>query len=359
MAAPQWIHPAIRAMRGYTPGEQPPAGQRIIKLNTNENPYPPPTEVLDAIRATVGDPLRRYPDPDASGVREAAARAYGLDPEQVVVGNGSDELITLFLRAAVAPGGMVVAPGPTYSLYATLVRIQGGYYREFPWKANGAVPVEALVEQDPSLIFIVRPNSPTGHACPLEDIDTLCSAVECPVVLDEAYADFAADSGLSLLPKHPNLVIIRTLSKGFSLAGLRVGLAFVQAEVATEIHKVRDSYNVDCLAQAGAEATLNQIEAFRPAITAVVNERSRLDRELRAEGFQVIASQANFLFARVPDGRGAAWYRGLKGRGILVRHFPEPEDLADGVRITVGTAEENTTLIQSLKSLMPEEGGGS
>ncbi|HKJ70439.1 MAG TPA: histidinol-phosphate transaminase [Gammaproteobacteria bacterium] len=352
MSISHWVRPEIRAMTGYQPGEQPAPGQRVIKLNTNENPHPAPTEVVEAIReAAAAETLRRYPVPDARPVREAAGRAYGLDPAQVVVGNGSDDLLTMLLRTFVAPGAAVVAPAPTYSLYDTLTRIQGGVYREVPWGVGGSLLVRAIADAGPALVFVTRPNAPFGFACGLDQVAALCRAVDAPVVVDEAYADFAADSALALLADHPNLIVLRTFSKGFSLAGLRLGLGFAHPEAAAELHKVRDSYNVDALAQAGAVAALDHLDAFRPNTEAVVRERGRLTAALRERGFGVADSQANFVFARVPDGDGAPWYEALKAKGILVRHFPEPEELAEGLRITVGAAEENDALLEALDGI--------
>lgn len=352
MGVGDWVRPEIGAMAGYQPGEQPAPGQRVIKLNTNENPHPVPTEVLEAVReAVAAETLRRYPVPDARAVREAAARAYGLETEQVVVGNGSDDLLTMLLRTFVAPGANVVAPAPTYSLYDTLTRIQGGTYREVSWGVGGSLLIRAIADADPALVFVTRPNAPFGFACGLDQVASLCRAVDAPVVLDEAYADFAADSALPLLAEHPNLIVTRSFSKGFSLAGLRLGLGFARPEVAEQLHKVRDSYNVDALAQAGAAAALDHLDAFRPNTEAIQRERGRLTAALRERGFQVAESQANFVFARVPDGDGGPWYRALKERGILVRHFPEPEELAEGLRISVGTAEENDALLGAIDAI--------
>jgi len=349
MSISDWVRPAIRAMAGYQPGEQPAPGQRVVKLNTNENPYPAPAPVLEALRdAAAGEALRRYPVPDARPVKEAAARAYGLDPEQVVVGNGSDDLLTMLLRTFVGEGGPVVAPAPTYSLYETLTTIQGGAYREVPWGVGGSLLIRAIADADPALVLITRPNAPYGFACGLDQVAALCRAVDAPVVLDEAYADFGDDNGLALLADHPNLVVTRSFSKGFSLAGLRLGLGFAHPEVAAQLHKVRDSYNVDALAQAGAVGALDNLEAFRPNLEEVVAERARLTGALRERGFRVAESQANFLFARVPGDDARPWYEALKERGVLIRYFPEPEELADGLRITVGTPEENDALLEAL-----------
>jgi histidinol-phosphate aminotransferase len=353
MGIADWVRPVIGAMKGYTPGEQPGPGARVVKLNTNENPYAAPPPVLEAIAdAATGERLRRYPAPEATPVREAAGRAYELDPQRVVVGNGSDELLTMALRTFIDPGGVVAAPGPTYSLYPTLSQIQGATYREVPWRPEGGVPVQSLLEQRPSLMFVARPNSPSGHACPLDEVALLCRSLSGVVVLDEAYVDFADDDGLGLLADHDNLLITRSFSKGWSLAGLRVGLGFTSPELAAELHKVRDSYNLDALAQAGAAAALDHRGTYTPLIDAIRAERTRLGEALTHRGWRVAPSQANFLFARVPAGTdAAAVYQGLKDNGVLVRHFPEPAELADGLRITVGSPEENDTLLATLDRL--------
>jgi histidinol-phosphate aminotransferase len=212
--------------------------------------------------------------------------------------------------------------------------------------------VEEIAERRPSLVFVARPNSPSGHACPLTDVARLCRSVAAPVVLDEAYVDFADDDGLALLGEHDNLIITRSFSKGWSLAGLRVGLGFTSPAIATELHKVRDSYNLDTLAQAGAAAALEHRGAYAPFIDAVRAERKRLSDALSHRGWQPQPSQANFVFARAPQGVEAhAVYEGLKAAGVLVRHFPEPAELADGLRISIGTPEENDTLLRALDRL--------
>ncbi len=352
MSISDWVRPEVRKMNGYQPGEQPALGEEVIKLNTNENPYPPPPVVMEALRQAC-DPqiLRRYPRPDAAPVRKAAAQVFALGPDQVVVGNGSDELLTMLMRAFASPGAVVAAPGPTYSLFETLVTIQGAEYQEIPWTDTGEIPVDHLLATEPDLVFVVRPNAPTGHACSQESIAALCRRLDAPVVLDEAYAHFADDDGLSLLAEHPNLIILRSFSKGLSLAGLRLGLGFARAEVAAELHKVRDSYNVDALAQAAATAALNNREDFRPTWELVKAERRRLTEALRQRGFVVADSQANFVFARIPGKDGGAWYQSLKERGVLVRHFPDRPELADGFRITVGKPEENEALLEALDAI--------
>ncbi|MBF0178154.1 MAG: histidinol-phosphate transaminase [Magnetococcales bacterium] len=347
MALHHWVRPNILAMAGYVPGEQPPTGQQVIKLNTNENPYGPPEVVCRAIVAAVGDLLRLYPPPDAKPVREAAATAFGLHPDQVVVGNGSDDLLTMILRLFVDTGRLVAAPDPTYTLYEPLTRMQNGRYVAIPWGESLTLPVTELAAVQAHLIIVARPNAPTGHAVDLDSVADLCRRTSGVVVLDEAYADFADDTGLKLLSEHPNLLIIRSFSKSLSMAGLRVGLGFASPALAMEMHKVRDSYNLDRLAQVAATAALTHLEAFRPAIDAIRAERQRITGQLRQRDFQVPDSQANFILATVPPGSltGAEWSTALKQQGILVRHFAADPRLADKLRITIGSPAEMEALL--------------
>jgi histidinol-phosphate aminotransferase len=344
------VQTVIRNMEGYVPGEQPKSSERVIKLNTNENPYPPPESVLRAIRARVDENLRRYPDPSSSPVRHAAARAYGFNPEQILVGNGSDDLLNIITRTFTAPGRTMAVPYPTYSLYSTMAAIQNARFVTVPWDSGGRLPVEALQATDPALVFVARPNSPSGHSVALEDVSRLCEALpRVAVVLDEAYADFGEDNGFPLLQDHPNLIVTRTFSKGQSLAGLRIGLAFTSPEFAYQMHKVRDSYNVDALAQAGAVAVLENLEDYTPIIRKIVEQRERLSTELTARGFQVSPSQGNFLLVKVPPGanNGFDWKEKLKDRGILVRYFDRP-GLRDKLRISIGTPHEINTLLREI-----------
>ncbi|MBF0285908.1 MAG: histidinol-phosphate transaminase [Magnetococcales bacterium] len=356
MSLQQWVRPEILAMAGYVPGEQPAPGRSFIKLNTNENPYPPPRPVLEAIAANADQRLRLYPEPSSRPVREAAARAYGLHPDHVVAGNGSDDLLTMILRTFVGPGERVAAPGPTYSLYPELTHLQGGVYVESPWLAEGGLPVAALAEHRAKVTFVTRPNAPTGHVVPLSQVAELCQATAAfgVVVLDEAYVDFAEDHGLGLLVDHPNLLVTRSFSKSFCLAGLRIGLGFMSAELAGQMHKVRDSYNLDRLAQAAAEAALGRLDLYAPLWEAVRLERRRVSEALRQRGFTVGESQANFVLAAIPPGRldGAGWTGELKNAGILVRYFAADPRLRDRIRITIGLPEEMDRLLDAVDGLL-------
>ncbi|MBF0358675.1 MAG: histidinol-phosphate transaminase [Magnetococcales bacterium] len=354
MNRPNPARPDIQLMSGYTPGEQPDASRPIIKLNTNENPFPPPKAVLEAIVAAATESLRLYPEPSSRPIREAAARAYNLKPEQIIAGNGSDDILTMILRTFVSSGQIVTAPCPTYSLYETLTKIQGGIFQQTPWPDDLSLPIAALLKTKAQVIFIVRPNAPTGHMVALADISELCRKTSGVVVLDEAYVDFADDNGLALLKEHDNLIITRTMSKSLALAGLRVGLGFTTPALANEMHKVRDSYNINRLAQAGAVAALNNLAAFRPGIAAIRSQRLRLSQELGKKGFTVQESQANFVLATVPNNglTGEEWLNALREKGFLIRFFGSDPSLQDKIRITIGTKDEMDGFLNAVDELL-------
>jgi histidinol-phosphate aminotransferase len=354
MNNPNPTRPDIQKMSGYTPGEQPDPSRPLIKLNTNENPFPPPKAVLDAITTAATQNLRLYPEPSSTSVRKAAAKAYNLKPEQVIAGNGSDDLLTMVLRTFVGQNQIVTAPTPTYSLYETLTKIQGGIFKETPWPQDYSLPIEALIKQKAQLIFIVRPNAPTGHVVPLADIAELCNKTSGVVVLDEAYVDFAEDNGLPLLEEHNNLIITRTMSKSLALAGLRVGLGFTNPTLAAEMHKVRDSYNLNRLSQAGAVAALENLAAYKPGIAAIRNQRSRVTQELKNRGFTVMKSQSNFILATVPKKTltGEGWLNALREKGYLIRYFGSDPRLQDKIRVTIGTKEEMDRFLNAVDELL-------
>ncbi|MBF0110300.1 MAG: histidinol-phosphate transaminase [Magnetococcales bacterium] len=354
----RFVRPDVAAMTGYVPGEQPVASGRLIKLNTNENPSEPPAVILQALARGLETGFRRYPDPGALRLRETACGVYGygLTPDRVVVGNGSDDLLTMIMRTFVDPGDLVAVPGPTYTLYSALTRIQGGIFREIDWNADGGLPVEKLVSLGPKLVLVVRPNAPTGHCVALEEVARLCRSLRGMVVLDEAYVDFADGHGLGLLADHPNLVIIRTFSKSMAMAALRIGLGFMDSRIAREFHKVRDSYNVNAYSQWAARVALDHHGAYRPIWDEIRSQRSRLTLALRSRRFDVPESQANFILARVPTGgmSGGEWLERLKKQGIHVRHFPADPRLADRLRITIGSGEEIDRLLEVVDALATE-----
>jgi histidinol-phosphate aminotransferase len=345
------VRSVIRTMEGYVPGEQP-QDRRYIKLNTNENPYPPSPRVLEALRHAVTEDLRLYPDPSADDLRRKAAHVYGVPPDQIVAGNGSDDLLAMLFRACVDAGTSpdVAYPVPTYSLYDTLAQIQGTTPKTVPFDASFTLPVEALLAAGARLNLICNPNSPSGTLTPVSTLADFARRAKGLVVVDEAYVDFARESALSLLGSCPNVVVLRTFSKSFSLAGMRIGLAFGSRELIAELNKVKDSYNLDRLSLVAARAALDDLPWMQANIETIREAREALARDLRELRFRVPPSEANFLFATHETLGGAELYRGLRERGILVRHFSTPM-LADGLRITVGTREQNGALVSALRTL--------
>jgi histidinol-phosphate aminotransferase len=341
----------VRATPPYVPGVQPPPGARVIKLNTNENPYPPAPRVLEAMRQGVAESLRLYPDPDATALRQRAAAVYGVPVEAILVGNGSDELLSLLVRGAVDPGELVAYPVPTYSLYRTLVALQDARAIEVPYPDDWSVP-PALARAGAPLTLLCNPNAPSGTFVPIAQVGALARAVGGILVVDEAYVDFAADHALGLLGAHPNVVVLRTLSKSFSLAGLRVGLAFGHPEVIAGLRTVKDSYNVGRLTQLGAEAALADLPAMQRNVARIRATRAVLTAGLEALGFAVPRSEANFVLARRAGRSMAPVAAALAARGILVRHFAVA-GLDDALRITVGTDDEIAALLGALRDVCP------
>ena len=341
----------IQAMSGYTPGEQP-GDNGFIKLNTNENPYPPSPKVLAALRRAVGASLRLYPEPMSGSLCAAAAAVYGINTEQIMAGNGSDELLSIVLRCFVGPGERVAYPVPTYSLYDTLVEIQAGISVRVPF-ANGFVVPDELGRQDTAVTILCNPNAPSGTLVPLPEIVKLARGVAGVLVVDEAYVDFAASEGASAIPliaQLPNLIVLRTLSKSYSLAGMRIGLAFASTELIAGMHKVRDSYNLDRLSIVAGTAALEDISWMQRNTARIRHSRQSLAKALTRLGYQVYSSHTNFVLARQRDKNLRPVYEELKRRKILVRYFDTP-DLRDCLRITVGTPKELRILLDELATI--------
>ena len=336
-------------MAGYTPGEQP-RDDGIVKLNTNENPYPPSPRVLAAIQqALTGDRLRKYPDPLGSAFRQTAGRVLGVDPEGILIGNGSDDILTIVTRAFVPEGGLVVSPTPSYLLYRTLAEIQGARFQAVPCTAGWGLP-SPWPARDAHLTLIANPNSPSGTLVAAADLERLAAALTGVLVLDEAYVDFADASALHL-SRLPNVLVTRTLSKSYSLAGIRFGFAVGQAGLIRELIKVKDSYNCDVLSLAAAAAALEDQEYFRATRARILASRERLTHELEALGFEVCPSQANFVWCRRADRAVKPIYEELKRRKILVRYMIY-DGYGDGLRITVGSDAELDRLLGDLKHLL-------
>lgn len=346
-----YFRPNIDRMAGYVPGEQPSATAQVIKLNTNENPYPPSPKALQVLHTIDGELLRRYPNPMANPFREAASEVFGIPADWILVGNGSDDLLTMIFRACSGPGRRVVYPVPTYVLYQTLAQIQDAECCEVPYSDDYQLPLDELIAAQGAVTMIASPNSPSGTAIPLEQLERLAEELLGVLVVDEAYVDFAEASALPLLQRYPNLIVLRTLSKGYSLAGLRLGFGMAQPDLLSGLMKVKDSYNVDAIAcQIGAAAIADQAYTLEMA-AAIKQSRAALTQQLEQLGFTVWPSQANFVLARPPQGNGAWLYQSLKQRGILVRYFSQPR-LEDKLRITVGTPAQNDALIQALAELL-------
>jgi histidinol-phosphate aminotransferase len=340
----------LQNVTGYMPGEQPPLGSSVIKLNTNENPYPPSPEVFRSLQTLDSEWLRRYPDPSAIAFREAAGEILEIPTDWITVGNGSDELISLIVRAFVEVGEDVVYPMPSYVLYRTVAQIQAANPVEIPYDETFTFPLQELIKAQGAATFIASPNSPLGNAVPIDQLDTLAAALKGILVIDEAYVDFTNQNALLLTQKHNNVILLRTLSKGYSLAGLRLGFAIAPSSLISDLNKVKDSYAVDAIATlVGAAAIRDQ--AYKDLnVEKVLRSRSMLKHQLEMLGFQVWPSEGNFLLVRSPQQPALELQRSLKNHGVLVRHFNVP-GVEDKLRITVGTDEQNEFLCRLLKDL--------
>ena len=343
----------IAAIDGYSPGEQPQDGE-FIKLNTNENPYPPSPRVLAALRKAVNaSSLRLYPDPLANGLRDLAAGTYGGGVVNVLAGNGSDELLAILSRCLVGKGDRVVYPIPTYTLYDTLIAIQEGEKVTVNYSPDFTLPEEIYSEMG-ALTILANPNSPSGTLLPLEQIERLARSVSGVLVVDEAYIDFAEGEGISALPfihRHSNLVVLRSFSKSFSLAGMRVGLAFASEEIIRAMIKAKDSYNLNSLSLVSAKAALEDLPWMFRNIKRIQKTRKRLTRSLKNLGFTVYPSQANFVMVRKQGENLRGIYEELKRRKILVRYF-DVAGLQDALRITVGTPKETEALLHEMANIL-------
>ena len=341
----------VKKMAGYVPGEQPPPGSKVVKLNTNENPYLPSPRVLEVLHAFEGEWLRRYPDPMAGMAREAAAAVYGVPADWVMAANGSDEMLALLARAFLEKGRKIAYPMPTYSLYITLADMQDAATAEVPYDEEYNLPVDGLLAARADLTFVCSPNNPSATVAPVQDLERLAAGLEGVLVIDEAYTDFADENALGLVSRYPNVIVLRTLSKGYSLAGLRVGFGVAQAGLLEGLIKIKDSYNVDSVALRLAAAAMND-QAWMAANAARIRaSRERLAAELERMKFRLWPAQANFILARPPKGDARYLYLELRDRGILVRYWDRPR-LDDKIRISVGTEEENRALLDALKPLI-------
>jgi len=359
------VRPLVRRLHAYVPGEQPKI-RGLIKLNTNENPYPPAPAVLAATRAAVDGRLRLYPNPTAEPLRAKLAALHGCTPEHIIVGNGSDELLALAVRAFVEPvpagksagsRSLVQTFSPSYSLYPVLAETHGAAFRSVPLQSDFTLPQLAGLKRNrawnfsAALTLVTTPNAPSGRSYPVAQLDRLCRAQKGVVVLDEAYVDFARDNALGLALKHPNVLVARTFSKAYSLCFQRVGYFVGHPELIAGLHKIRDSYNVNGLGQIAAAATLDHLPFYRANFARIIDTRERLGEELGRLGFEVLPSETNFILARPPRFAAADWLQKLRDRKILVRWF-NAEPIRDYLRITIGTPGEATALVKAARGIL-------
>jgi histidinol-phosphate aminotransferase len=343
--------PLVHSLSPYVPGEQP-KQDGIVKLNTNENPYEPSPRVLAAI-ASAADRLRLYPDPRASRLREAIAARYDVAPEEVFVGNGSDEVLAHAFQALLNHDAPLLFPDITYSFYPVYCGLYRIRYEEVP--LDTAMRVQIADYRRPcSAIILPNPNAPTGIGLPRDAIAALLAEHPDQLVVDEAYVDFGAESAVRLVARHDNLLVVQTLSKSRALAGLRVGFAIGQRPLIEALERVKDSFNsypLDCLAIAGAVAAIEDDTWFEATRARIISNREALVRALSELGFEVLPSLANFVFARHQGRSGADLTAQLRQHGVLVRHFRKPR-IEDFLRITVGTEDQCSRLIALLRSLI-------
>jgi len=343
-----YIRKEIASMTGYVPGEQPKAGE-AIKLNTNENPYRASDKVYEAIRAACEAGLSRYPNALGESFREAAAEVYGVDRDIVLCGNGSDDILTILVRTFVGSGELLRLPRPSYILYNSLAEIQGARSEEVRFDDDWQLPPEfAQPKEGLKLVFLPSPNSPSGTVIVKEKILELAEQLPCPLVVDEAYADFAEFNCIDLVAKSEKIIVTRTLSKAYSLAGLRFGYLFAQPHLVEQMVKVKDSYNCDALAIAGATAAILDRDWHRDNRRKLLATRKRLTDGMRKLGFHVPDSQANFTWNVHPTQPHKPIYEHLKRHGYLVRYMNYAE-CGDGLRISVGTDEQIDACLALIK----------
>lgn len=351
---------AIERTTGYVPGEQP-RGTKLVKLNTNENPYPPSPKVVAAIRAAAEAGLQRYPDPSATAFRMRAAEVLRehnaeITPEWILCGNGSDDILTIVTRALVDQSATgrptaVRYPWPTYALYKTLADIQGVRAEPVPYEPDWTIGFELTAPSaDLRLVYLANPNSPSGTLLAPGEVAAIADTLECPLLVDEAYIDFADSNCLDLVRTNERVLVSRTLSKSYALAGLRFGYVVAQPHVIAQLAKVKDSYNCDALSIAGATAAIDDQAWLSGNVAKVVAERDRLDAGLLAAGFSTVDSHANFVWATHPSGAHEAIYHRLKESGVLVRHIRHPgwPGGDDGLRVSVGTPDQTDALLALL-----------
>jgi len=346
----EYVRSSIASMRGYVPGIQPDPSQKYIKLNSNENPYPPSPWIREVLQRVHYEDLRIYPDPMSLELREKLGRLHGFSAGEVICGNGSDDILNMIVRTFAQPGEGIGFYEPTFPLYKVLGVIQG--------VRNLAIPLAEPYDRPPDppsearVFFLANPNSPVGFLYPLSLVQDLARKVRGIFVVDEAYVEFAPENALRLVRQMENVMVTRTVSKSYSLAGVRLGYAIGRESLIREMFKVKDPFNVNRLTQAVVSAALEDQDYFRRNISRIVETRDWFTREARALGYRIIPSQGNFVFPRPPQkGRGVQFFQALFDRKILTRHYDE-EGLCDGVRMTIGTREEMEITLQVMNKIL-------
>ena len=339
----------IEKAKGYEPGFQP-AETDVVKLNTNENPYPPSPAVMDAIRDISEEQMRRYPDPHGNKFRKAAAEVNGVGPDYIMCCNGGDELLEITIRAFCDENRPLAYPVPTYSLYPVLANLQNCKAIEVPFDSEFNLPAK-LASADAALTIVCNPNAPTGSFVSVDELKSLAGKLSGVLLIDEAYVDFAEDNCAALVKDFDNVIILRSMSKGYCLAGIRFGYAIAQPALIAGLMKVKDSYNVDAVAITAATAAIRDQSYFQQNVKKVKAERARLTQQLRDLGFDVPDSSSNFVLAKCKNHKAVEIYEKLVERKIYVRYFDYP-NLNDKLRITVGTSEQNDKLLLALKEIL-------
>lgn len=351
----QYWSPLVQQLEPYVPGEQP-KDQRYIKLNTNECPYPPSPQVLAAMQLELADTLRLYPDPNADLFKAAIANYYGLASKQVFVGNGSDEVLAHAFQALFKSDQPLLFPDISYSFYPVYANLYRLTVKQIPLTADFSLDLSAYTQPNGGIIF-PNPNAPTGSVLELAAIEQLLQAnSQSVVVVDEAYVDFGAETAIPLIHQYPNLLVVQTLSKSRSLAGLRAGFAVGHPDLIEGLERVKNSFNsypLDRLAIVGAAAAMQDHAYFAEICQKIITTREATVKGLQALGFQVLPSAANFVFTRPPQGNAEAIYLALKELGVLVRYFKKPR-IQEYLRITMGTDMEMQVLLAKLKTLVAE-----
>lgn len=352
-----YFRPNILAMEGYVPGEQPQGASKFIKLNTNENPYMCSPKVKAAIGRVCQAGLQKYPDPMATAFRTQICELLkselpDITPDWVLCGNGSDDILTIVTRAVVDPGEIIRYPNPSYVLYKSLAEIQGASIDVVNFQPDWTLTSDFAAPRDHlKLVFLANPNSPSGTMISPSEVEKLAEALPCPLLVDEAYVDFANSNCLALVGKNEKIMVSRTLSKSYALAGLRFGYLIAQPQIIRELIKVKDSYNCDALSIAGATAAMEDQTWFAETRGLILATRSRLANSLRELGFKCVDSQTNFIWCEHNSKPSKELYSDLKSAGALVRYMNYP-NWGDGLRITVGSDEQIDAFLTILRGLL-------